>query len=529
MTTTRRRFLQTSAAASLLPAFSWASSKSADVDVAIVGGGVAGTYAAWRLAGAAPKMRVRLLEASGRIGGRLRSIHFPQAPHLTGEAGGMRFLEAHKHVFGAAKSLDLPMRPYPIDEPANRLSLRGKTIALKDAGKALFPYNIPSIDQDPKGNAFARGLAKIIPDIAAITPAKWRAKRLAYSFQGRPLKDWGNWSLLAQIFTSEELRFFRDGSGYDDLDSYSNGLSFFDYVFLGDDESKPFFTLVGGYDHLPLAFAAESSKKGVGVSLQETLVSLRGPSSVGGNFTLAFTDQNGKLSALTAARVILALPQRAIDLIPDFAVRARFSPLLHAVNAVPACKSFLLYPKPWWRDLGIIEGRSITDMQARQFYLLGAEKNRPASEPSNGYGLLMAYADGFSVEYWRELAGAAKPDAQGLSWLAGNSELAQEIHREASLVFGAKPPKPMAAAFQDWTVDPFGGGWHFWARGAEPFTGADAILKPLHDQQLFVVNEAWSPGEQGWAEGSLERSETMLQRYFGLQPPAWLKAAAKTK
>ncbi|MBI3675122.1 MAG: FAD-dependent oxidoreductase [Proteobacteria bacterium] len=524
MTTTRRRFLQGGAAVSLVPAFSWAAPAKADIDVAIVGAGVAGTYAAWRLKNASPQLRVRLFETSGRIGGRLRSIHFPRAPHLVGEAGGMRFLEAQRHVFGAVKALDLPMRPYPVDEPYDRIALRGKSIALKDVGKKLLPYNIPSVDQDPNGHAFARGLAKIVPDIATMTPAKWKAKRLTYRFQGKLLKDWGNWSLAAQVFTSEELRFFRDASGYDDLDSYSNGLSYFDYVFLGDDESKPFFTLVGGYEHLPQALAGAFAKKGGAVSLHETLVSVRAPSSPSGNFTLAFTDANGKLASLTAARVILALPQRALDLIPDFALRPRFAPLIGAVNAVPACKTFLLYQKPWWRDLGIAEGRSITDMQARQFYLLGAETQRPASEPTNGYGLLMAYADAFPIEYWRELAAPAKSDAQGLSWLAGNSELAQEVHREASLVFGAKPPAPVAAAFQDWTADPFGGAWHFWARGAEPFASGDAMLKPLNDVPLFVANEAWSPDEQGWVEGALERGETMLQRHFGLAAPAWLKA-----
>src|SRR5690348_1069639 len=72
--------------------------RAPDLDVAIVGGGVAGAYAAWRLRSDRPDQSVALFEMSNRIGGRLRSVAFPQAPHLFGDVGGMRFLEAQKHV-----------------------------------------------------------------------------------------------------------------------------------------------------------------------------------------------------------------------------------------------------------------------------------------------------------------------------------------------------------------------------------------------------------------------------------------------
>lgn len=436
----------------------------------------------------------------------------------------MRFLEAHRHVYGAVKALNLATRSYPVEEPNNRLNLRDKGVALKDVGKTLLPYNVPQSVQDPKGNTFVRGIAKVVPDIATMSPAKWKAKRLTYRFQGRLLKDWSNWTLLAQLFTTEELAFFRDSQGYDDFDYYSNGLSFFDYVFLGYDESKPFYTLADGYDHLPQGMASAFAKSGGAVSLNETLVSLQTPASASGSFKLAFQGRDGKLASLTASRVILAIPQHAMNLVPDFAARKRFENLISAVNAVPACKSFLLYQKPWWRDLGAEAGRSITDMHARQFYALGAEKDRPASEPTNGYGLLMAYADAFQVEYWRQLVSPPRADAQGLSWLAGNSQLAQEIHREACITYNTKAPAPVAAAFQDWTADPFGGAWHFWGRGSEPESLGEAMLKPLPDAPLYVSNEAWAPRDQSWVQGSLERSETLLQRYFGVAAPAWLKA-----
>ena len=108
MSVTRRHFL--SAAAALVFAPAVAPATGFDFDVAIVGGGVSGAYAAWRLRQERPNLRVRLFEASERIGGRLHSVSFPQAPHLVAEAGGMRFLEAHRHVSGLSRHLGLAAR-----------------------------------------------------------------------------------------------------------------------------------------------------------------------------------------------------------------------------------------------------------------------------------------------------------------------------------------------------------------------------------------------------------------------------------
>jgi cation diffusion facilitator CzcD-associated flavoprotein CzcO len=116
MDVTRRNVLAGAAAQSTLPLAVRADANT-DVDVAIVGGGVAGNYAAWRIASEQSHLRVALFEMSDRIGGRLRSIAFREAPDLIGEAGGMRFLPARRHVFNLVRQLGLPARGYPVIEP----------------------------------------------------------------------------------------------------------------------------------------------------------------------------------------------------------------------------------------------------------------------------------------------------------------------------------------------------------------------------------------------------------------------------
>jgi monoamine oxidase len=522
MTLSRRHLLAGGAAVGLAPLLARAAAKP-DLDVAIVGGGVAGAYAAWRLRQDKPHLRVRLFEAGDGIGGRLHSVAFPEAPHLVAEAGGMRYLKAHAHVAPLVDTLGLPSRLYPVDRDANRIMLRGRNFALKDvaAGRARFPYRVPDKDQTLSADYFARAIDRVLPGSANMTPAAWEKIRAGYRYKNRPLRDWKNRDLLLQGMSAEELALTEDASGYDDWIEGETGLDEMDYNFVHDDESKPFYTVAGGYQRLPLMLAAQAAQRGAGIATKTKLVSLVARQ---GGYRLALRDPSGKQSELTAAQVILALPRRGLEGIenfPEAKADANFAGLIASVTPIPACKSLLLYKRPWWRDHGIVEGRNITDMPARQFYCLGSETARLPSEGTNGYGVLMAYCDMTSVATWKHLV--AKPDASGFTALAGDSPLAREVHREAALVLGKTDLKPLAARFQDWTVAPYGGGWHYYALGHDGEADSAAMLKPLPDRELYVCGEAYSRA-QGWVEGALERAETMLQRHFGLRPPKWLRA-----
>lgn len=515
----RRRFLGAASAASAVTLTPFGARAAHDLDVAVIGGGVAGVYAAWRLRRERPELRVRLFEASERIGGRLHSVAFAQAPHLVGELGAMRFLEAHRHVSGLAAALGLSLRDYPIDREANRVLLRGANYAQKDirAGVAHFPYRIPDSDQRPDANFFDRAIANVLPGAARMSASDWRKIRANYRFKKRLLRDWSNRDLLLQGMSAEELAFSEDASGYDDWIEGESGLDELDYYFVHDDESKPFKTIVGGYQRLPLALAEDAAKSGTVATMRQRLVSLRATAD---GFQLAFRDEQDRQSSLTSAKVILALPRRALEGIDDFPIarEAHLKRLIESVTPIPACKSLLLYRRPWWKDHGIVEGRSITDMPARQFYCLGSEIDRLAREASDGFGVLMAYCDEKSVKTWRTLAGSS---VTGFVSLAGDSDLAREVHRQAQLVLGASDGSPLAAYFQDWTVDPYGGGWHYYALGHDGAVDGEAMVKPVANADLFICGEAYSFA-QGWVEGALERAEAVLQRHFGLAPPSWI-------
>jgi monoamine oxidase len=95
-----------------------------------------------------------------------------------------------------------------------------------------------------------------------------------------------------------------------------------------------------------------------------------------------------------------------------------------------------------------------------------------------------------------------------------NKQLA-EIHAQQEI------PPPYSAVYHDWSGDPYGGGWHEWKANYRLDEIMWKMLKPVEQDDIFIVGEAYSIG-QGWVEGALDTAETMLEQYFNLPRPTWL-------
>ena len=122
-----------------------------ECDCAIVGGGVSGVYAGWRLLTGKDSphkgKKIALFEMSNRLGGRLLSwLPFDSAGGLRAELGGMRFYQAeegndhnlkgHQLVHRLVNHLGLKTEKfYTYDEPDKDhtiLSLRGERTSYRN-------------------------------------------------------------------------------------------------------------------------------------------------------------------------------------------------------------------------------------------------------------------------------------------------------------------------------------------------------------------------------------------------------------
>jgi monoamine oxidase len=245
-----------------------------------------------------------------------------------------------------------------------------------------------------------------------------------------------------------------------------------------------------------------------------------------------------------ARHVVLALPRRALELLDDDSVvstDASFRALLQTVRPAPAAKAFLGYDEPWWRELGIEAGRSVTDLPIKQTYYFGTEGDQPGADPTDRTSLLMATYDeaenaaywaGFlkqeagtpgSVPYQRTGTGPVPPQA------ALTERAVAELQRQLRLIHGPSAwiGEPTLALFADWGLDPYGGAWHFWNIGAQPWDIVPRMREPIPGLNISVCGEAYST-DQGWVNGSLLTAEQVLQQRFKLPwPSSWLPAGTR--
>ena len=66
-----------------------------------------------------------------------------------------------------------------------------------------------------------------------------------------------------------------------------------------------------------------------------------------------------------------------------------------------AFKLFLAYEQPWWRTLGLVAGRSVTDLPMRQIYYFGTEGEQRGGEPFLNSLVQASYNDISTVPFWK--------------------------------------------------------------------------------------------------------------------------------
>ena len=497
-------------------------------NVAVVGGGVAGLYAAWRLLqdGHDPAT-LAVFEQSDRSGGRLWSVALHQESTLPAELGGMFFNDQQPHVYGLCRrvfALDMEsVSPQP-----DFAWLRARRFRIEQfADPAVLPYHLAPDEQGLSYCALL-GLAtdRIAPELRRLWPRQAggsREETIAYlrqhRFDDRLLHEWGFWNLLARVISNEAWLALRDI-----ISSYTvfNNWNGYDaMISLVVEQSGNWFRLTRGYQHLPDRLAEDLRTAGVALHLGHPIQVIE---RRGEGFLMVAAEGRERVAA---EHLILALPRFALDTLVAQSPCLQHSGLsrqLDAVRAVPACKIFLTFDEPWWRDVPEGPGQigsgsyavSHTDLPLRQCYYLGIDV-------VTGKGLMLAsYADGEAVDFWQALMPDAGRDQQLCSALGLQAR--EEIRRQLSSMHGVEVPRPTDGLFINWTRAPFGGGWHNWQPGWKSWETTVAMRRPIADARLHVCGEAYSKA-QGWTEGALASTEAMVQQEFGLQPPEWLRSA----
>jgi len=475
------------------------------VDIAIIGAGVAGTLAAYRLATRYPSKSIAVFESRSRIGGRLWSVPVPPVSNELAELGGMRIPLQHDATIELVEELGLTTHPAPAVAPGNFVRLRGTRLRRSEVTHAgQFPYRLPQELAALPPEGFIERLAEAVglDDLSKVgidETGDW-LDGLAYG--GTRLSYMTAGELLEGEFGSEGAAFIQDWIGYELSDISASKwlgtvLSVSDAQYLGLD---------GGMQGIPLALAQRAVDQGADMYLGWQALAIADDPDTDGGFIVHFGRHGeSETRAVRAGNVILALSGSSMrrlwfnsPLLQQSTVLSRA--LSHLVEN-DSIKVYLAYERPWWRELGLEPGKSVSDGPLRQTIYL--------QEDAAGHSLILA-----SYSFGRH-ASHAFPTLETLPMEQEAGRLDESVIRELtdelSQMHGIAVPMPIDGRGVRWGDNTVGSDIPLWGTGIEPWKLTDVLTAPLERRRLFVCGDALSLN-QGWVLGALQTTAQVLER-----------------
>ncbi len=548
------------------------STASNDVlDYAIVGGGVAGLYCAWRLLrdapADAPRPRVTVFESSGRLGGRLLSVVPPAIPNARVELGGMRIIcPTQDWASSLVQHLNLATETLLDVQPQNVAYLRGKLLRIFELADANnLPYQLGPGERSAENLsnlaavAAMRSLAGVIQQVVGITinnwqdlstkltAADWEKVAREGTLDGQPLYNLPMRYLMLRTIGGEALNLAQDSSGYDSILHTWNAADGFPWNVGDYGPLVQYLHVVEGFDAVPLTIAKQLIEAGGTIEMNSRL---RGFDGASPGEPLALTiETSAGAHTVSARHLVLAMPRRALEMLeqrgPVFAPEiTEVQKLMQSVQPIPLFKLAICYTRAWWEEMKPVDtgtglmrtitaGKSVTDLPIRQCIYWKVN-------PENGHAVILIYDDGTDLDYWAGLRDSTSTphlndpavlseefDLPEWSSMTAPKRMVDEVHRQLMEMHGVKDPTavpaPYSAAYRDWGEDPFGGGANFWQVGVQSFDVSQRIVQPVPPHRVYICGEAYSHA-QGWVEGALQTAEDLLQNHLGLPAPSWKQA-----
>lgn len=464
------------------------------IDLAVIGGGVAGTFIAHAMQERRPDWSIALFERTDRIGGRLRSVAIPGIEHKI-ELGGMRFRTGHRLVASLVDGFRIATSPFDRTGGSERSFLRGRFADGADDPASGKAYDLSAEERGRSATALMVGaFDRIVPGASTLDPDGYRALHPDEQFRGRRTVDWSIGDALATILSPDAAHYVVDAFGYDAGLRAFNARDAVEYLLGGGFPGSEARTPIDGMDRIPREMATQFAERGGSVRMHHQLESIT-PSRDG--IRLAFAS-----GAVDATRVAVTMPAPALRAIVSGSAQLQtrtFERIFESVEPFPAMKLYLWYERPWWRPsvLGI---RATTDMPVRKVYYVDSQPAAPAA-------LLAMYTDTHHIEPWRDLwDGAPGGSPASAPMLAAVQEQLRMLHPAIPDLLD-----PSGSALMFWGSDPRETGWAFWRPGVVSDEIIELAVQPDPGISLYVAGDSFSRS-QGWVEGALETATMVVER-----------------
>jgi monoamine oxidase len=449
--------------------------------VLIIGAGMAGLVAAYELKRQGHQPLI--LEAQGRVGGRVHTLREPFAPGLYAEAGAMRIPRVHDLTLEYCSLFKLPMRPFVMGNPNGLVFVGGKrmTAAEANAHPEQLPFNLaPSEHGHSADDLWQAAIADLKQMVEHEGQAAWPEIVKRYD-------EYSLYEFLRHRGFSEGAIEFYAVMNFVESDLHNS------FIETLREELGGFYvdmqTIVGGMDLLPQAFYREVQDE------------------VRFGTEVRAIEQDGdevKLHCRVGPDRVTFRGDYAICTVPFSVLRpieADFSHdkerAIRQLNYHASTKIlFQVRERFWEKEDGIVGGASVTDLPIRRI-------NYPPADDSTSRGVLLAsYTWGQDALQW----GAMDEEMRIDEALDDVEQIHPRIRHEFEV-----------GASHAWYSDR-------WARGAfalfapeQQTTLQSAILKP--EGRVYFAGEHCSL-YHAWIQGALESGIRAAREIHELPAPS---------
>lgn len=476
------------------------------VDTAVLGGGIAGLFAALRIAeSSTEKHDIVLIEREQRLGGRVYDVDLSDG---TGEhvgLGAWRFKDSDVLVAQLMRRFNISFEDWEVDE-----------IFVEVGGEMMKPKDLrtrfPSLPSDPDFNLVRNLVDRVCADPVAVCAKYPTLHSLCTAVYGAEGVDYlsatyGAWTAHMHADLGWLIsRWFRHPRGQ-------------------TKELRP----RKGMGELITCLARACEEAGVEtrkgepvLSVEKVDVSDKIPGLEGGGFLIRTTQ------GLLACRSVISTltPVQLGKLDSSFLTQHIFSqPIFKALLPARAFKAAMSFATAWWEpelsfppppDAPEIESMEPPNGHPTTSSESHAKQRRryPAmSSKSTPLGLILPYRSS-GPPYVLHAAYTDDPGsvAQLAQFISNPIELKGYILSQLSKIFGRTIPEPIAFEYAMWDQ----GSYHYQTPGSGfPLSSyLEWSAEPVIGERFALAGESYGD-KRAWCEGSLESAKRAVDRLFG--------------
>ncbi|CAH6419497.1 FAD-dependent amine oxidoreductase [uncultured virus] len=468
-------------------------------DILIVGAGISGIYAAWRLSRKFPNLSITVIDKNNYIGGRLLSIPFGN-DEIYAELGGMRVFPSQKYTNKLLQIFDVETVVVPYVEPQNLGYFRGKRFTydvLNEDGRSgqrrtlIRKYCIPKRQQQESINT-------IIDTVVDNSISKHNDNRALISADPRLNRIKYLEFLKLNGVSDGVINVNIDFGGYN-TDRTDVAASAILSEHIPDAPGNIQHFIVDGFQSLVTKMANVVFKgPNTKLILTSTIENIRTAEK---GFKCNVKDKNNLYHMIKPRKILFTLNSYEMT-----QIKAPWSDeALVTINNVElwdSVKIFLLVDNETYDLLsmnGKLEGRCVTDLPLRQVWLYS--KDPPC---------LLIYNDDNTAFYWRSFFNEKYNNNP--KWRNPESDeiLIDELRRQIGIMFNVCQSKIKITKilYKFWIAD-----LDFWKPCDIPKMKRNIETPFGKDLEAYSMGAAFGY-DQGWTDGAIENTDTMLSKYF---------------